>query len=122
MSKTILSVDDSPSIRQAVKLTLTSKGYQVREAGGGRQALQILAAEPVHLILADLNMPEMDGIELIRRVRALAAYRFTPILMLTTESQADKKSQGKVAGATGWIVKPFTPEGLVSVVQRILPI
>lgn len=122
MSKTILSVDDSPSIRQAVKLTLTSKGYQVREAGGGRQALQILAAEPVHLILADLNMPEMDGIELIRRVRALAAYRFTPILMLTTESQADKKSQGKAAGATGWIVKPFTPEGLVSVVQRILPI
>lgn len=122
MSKTILSVDDSPSIRQAVKLTLTSKGYQVREAGGGRQALQILAAEAVHLILADLNMPEMDGIELIRRVRALAAYRFTPILMLTTESQADKKSQGKAAGATGWIVKPFTPEGLVSVVQRILPI
>ncbi len=121
MPKTVLSVDDSPSIRQAVNLTLGSKGYVVREADGGKQALQICAAEPVHLVITDLNMPEMDGIELIRHIRALSAHRFTPILMLTTESQADKKSQGKAAGATGWIVKPFTPDQLVAVVQRVLP-
>jgi two-component system chemotaxis response regulator CheY len=118
--RTILTVDDSPSIRQMVALTLTQHGHQVIEAGDGREALAKLAAQPVHLVITDLNMPNMDGLELIRQARTLPQCRFIPILMLTTESQPEKKMAGKAAGATGWIVKPFTREQLTAVVDKVL--
>ncbi|HNY63883.1 MAG TPA: response regulator [Deltaproteobacteria bacterium] len=120
MSKLILSVDDSPSIRQMVSFTLKNEGYQVIEAEDGRDALSKLGGSQVSLVITDLHMPNMDGIELIRNLRANPAYKFLPIVMLTTESNLDKKSQGKEAGATGWIVKPFKPEQLLAVVKRLL--
>jgi two-component system chemotaxis response regulator CheY len=119
MSKTIMTVDDSASVRQMVSLTLKDAGYSVIEACDGKDALTKLAG-PVDMIVTDLNMPNMDGIEFIRAVRANATYRFVPVVMLTTESQADKKEQGKAAGATGWIVKPFKPEQLLAVARKLL--
>lgn len=118
--RTILTVDDSPSVRQMVALTLTQRGHQVIEAGDGREALAKLTSGTVHLVITDLNMPNMDGLELIRQARALPQCRFMPILMLTTESQPEKKLAGKTAGATGWIVKPFTREQLTAVVDKVL--
>ena len=109
MSKLILTVDDSASIRQMVSFTLKGAGYQVIEASDGKDALSKLSG-PVKMVITDLNMPNMDGIELIRQVRALPGYKFVPSVMLTTESQASKKQEGKSAGATGWIVKPFKPD------------
>ncbi len=120
MSKTIMTVDDSASIRQMVSFTLKSAGYIVIEAVDGRDALNKIENSKVDLILADLNMPNMDGITLIKNVRSNPAYKFVPIVMLTTESQADKKQEGRSAGATGWIVKPFKPEQLVAVVKKVL--
>ncbi len=120
MSKTIMTVDDSASIRQMVSFTLKSAGYIVVEAVDGRDALNKIENTKVDLILADLNMPNMDGITLIKNVRSNPAYKFVPIVMLTTESQADKKQEGRAAGATGWIVKPFKPEQLVAVVKKVL--
>lgn len=120
MSKTILTVDDSASIRQMVSFTLRQAGYQVIEASDGKDALSKLAGTTVHMALTDLNMPNMDGIELIRQLRANPAYKFIPIIMLTTESQIEKKQEGKAAGATGWIVKPFKPEQLLAVVKKVL--
>jgi len=117
---TILTVDDSPSMRQMVALTLTQCGHQVIEACDGRDALAKLSSQPIHLIITDLNMPNMDGFELIRQARALPQFRFVPILMLTTESQPEKKQAGKAAGATGWIVKPFTRDQLKAVVAKVL--
>ncbi len=119
MSKTIMTVDDSASVRQMVAFTLKNEGYDVIEASDGKDALGKLTG-PVHMIVTDLNMPNMDGIELIRNVRANPAYKFIPIIMLTTESQASKKQEGKSAGATGWIVKPFKPEQLLAVVKKVL--
>jgi two-component system, chemotaxis family, chemotaxis protein CheY len=119
MGKTILSVDDSSSVRQLVRFTLSEAGYQVIEACDGQDALTKLAA-PVHLILTDLNMPRLDGIGLIRKVRAMASHKGVPILMLTTESQESRKQEGKAAGATGWIVKPFSPQQLVAVIHKVL--
>lgn len=119
MAKTIMTVDDSASVRQMVTFTLKNAGYDVIEASDGKDALSKLKGE-VHMIVTDLNMPNMDGIELIRQVRAQAAYKFIPIVMLTTESQAAKKQEGKTAGATGWIVKPFKPDQLMAVVQKLL--
>lgn len=119
MSKTIMTVDDSASVRQMVSLTLKDAGYTVIEACDGQDALAKLSG-PVDLIITDLNMPNMDGISLIRNVRALAQYKFVPIVMLTTESQASKKEEGKSAGATGWIVKPFKPEQLLAVAKKLL--
>ncbi len=121
MSKTILTVDDSASIRQTVAFTLKSAGYQVVEASDGKDALSKLETTQVHMVITDLNMPNIDGIELIKRLRGMPAYKFIPIIMLTTESQTDKKQQGKAAGATGWIVKPFKPEQLIAVVKKVLP-
>ncbi|HEU5080894.1 MAG TPA: response regulator [Opitutaceae bacterium] len=118
--KTILTVDDSPSMRQMVALTLAQRGHEIIEACDGRDALEKISAREVHLIITDLNMPNMNGIELIQNVRALPQHRFVPILMLTTESQAEKKQAGKAAGATGWIVKPFTREQLTAVVDKVL--
>ena len=119
MSKTIMTVDDSASVRQMVSLTLKDAGYSVIEACAGKDALAKLSG-PVDMIVTDLNMPNMDGIEFIRNVRAKAQYKFVPIVMLTTESQADKKEQGKAAGATGWIVKPFKPDQLLAVARKLL--
>lgn len=117
--KTIMTVDDSASVRQMVSLTLKDAGYQVIEACDGQDAMSKLNG-PIDLIITDLNMPNMDGIALIRAVRAAAPYKFTPIVMLTTESQASKKDEGKAAGATGWIVKPFKPEQLLAVAKKLL--
>jgi two-component system chemotaxis response regulator CheY len=120
MSKTIMTVDDSASVRQMVSFTLKQAGYQVVEAVDGRDALLKLNGSAVHMMLTDLNMPNMDGIELIRQVRANSSSKFIPIVMLTTESQMEKKQAGKEAGATGWIVKPFKPEQLLAVVKKVL--
>ncbi|NDY57088.1 response regulator [Desulfovibrio sulfodismutans] len=119
MTKTIMTVDDSASVRQMVGFTLKKEGYSVIEASDGKDALGKLKGT-VNMVITDLNMPNMDGIELIKNIRAQAAYKFIPIVMLTTESQATKKQEGKSAGATGWIVKPFTPEQLLAVVKKVL--
>ena len=120
MSKVIMTVDDSSSIRQMVNFTLNEAGYTVVEAVDGQDALNKLNGTSVNMIITDLNMPNMDGITLIKNVRASAATKFLPIVMLTTESQAEKKMQGKAAGATGWIVKPFNQEQLLAVVKKVL--
>jgi len=120
MNKTILTVDDSPSMRQMVAFTLSQAGYHVIEACNGRDALDKLAGATVNLALTDLNMPVMDGIEFIRQMRANPAFKYLPVLMLTTESQPEKKMAGKAAGATGWIVKPFTADQLVAVVNKVV--
>lgn len=120
MGKTIMTVDDSSSVRQMVNFTLKEAGYAVVEAVDGRDALTKLSGAAVHMVITDLNMPNMDGIELIRQVRSNPAYKFIPIIMLTTESQAEKKQEGKAAGATGWIVKPFKPDQLLAVVKKVL--
>jgi len=121
MSKKILTVDDSASIRQMVSFTLKQAGYEVMEAVDGQDGLNKAKSETANLIITDLNMPNMDGIELIRALRQEDNYKFTPILMLTTESDDTKKGEGKSAGATGWIVKPFNPEQLLKVIERVLP-
>ena len=121
MSKTIMTVDDSASVRQMVKFTLQNEGYKVLEAVDGQDALKkFRQLDHLDLLITDLNMPNMDGIELIREVRQLDQFRFLPILMLTSESQEGKKQEGKQAGATGWIVKPFKPEQLIAVIRRVL--
>jgi len=119
MAKTILTVDDSASVRQMVKFTLCSAGYSVIEAVDGQDALAKLASS-VDLVITDLNMPTLDGIGLIRSVRANPFCKGIPIIMLTTDSQESRKQEGKAAGATGWIVKPFTTQQLLAVVRRVL--
>jgi two-component system chemotaxis response regulator CheY len=116
----ILSVDDSTSIRQMVNFTLGKAGYEVVEAVDGKDGLDKAGAGKFDLIITDLNMPNMDGIQMMTAVRKLPGYTFTPILMLTTESQAEKKDAGRKAGATGWIVKPFNAEQLISVIQKLV--
>jgi two-component system chemotaxis response regulator CheY len=116
----ILAVDDSPSMREMVRLALTCAGFEVTHAADGRQALDLACKSVFDLVLSDVNMPEMNGIELIRALRAQASYRHTPILMLTTEASAERKREGKQAGATGWIVKPFDPAQLVATMQKVL--
>ena len=120
MAKTVLVVDDSPTMRQMVAFTLTSAGYQVVEAGNGKEAVgKVTGGAKPDLVVTDLNMPEMDGITLIKEIRKMPALKFTPILMLTTEASDDKKKAGQAAGATGWIVKPFNPVKLVEAVRRV---
>jgi two-component system chemotaxis response regulator CheY len=118
--KTILTVDDSPTIRQMTSLVLQSAGYQVIEAVDGNDALAKLTGKEVDLVLTDINMPEMDGIEFTRQLRSIPAYKFIPVIMLTTESQPEKKQQGKAAGATGWIVKPFNQDQLLAVIKKVM--
>jgi len=120
MAKTILSVDDSNSIRQMVAFTLKGAGYEVIEAVDGQDGLDKAKSRTVDLVLTDQNMPRMDGITLIKSLRAMPAYKSVPILMLTTESGDVMKSQGKAAGATGWIVKPFDPAKLLEVVKKVI--
>ncbi len=116
----ILAVDDSASLRQMVAFTLKSAGHNVTEAADGQQGLNAARTTQFDLVITDVNMPVMDGISLIRELRGLPNYKGTPLLMLTTESAADKKQLGKNAGATGWIVKPFNPDKLLSVIGRVL--
>lgn len=120
MAKKILVVDDSAVIRQVEETVLGNAGYEVISANGGQEALGKLATHTVNLILTDLNMPGVDGVSLIKQVRASGSHRMTPIVMITTESKDTKKQEGKAAGATAWVVKPFTPEQLLGVVKRIL--
>lgn len=120
MAKTVLSVDDSPSVRQMVKLTLAGAGYTVLQAADGAEGLAKAKDTAVDLVVTDLNMPVMNGLDLIRALRQLPAYRGVPILFLTTESDAAMKQEAKAAGATGWITKPFQQEQLVSVVRKVL--
>lgn len=120
MAKTVLIVDDSISMRQVVRMALCSAGYEVIEAEDGRAALQKLNGKKIHLIISDVNMPNMDGISFVKEVKASPNYRFTPIIMLTTESQEEKKQQGKSAGAKAWVVKPFRPEQLLTAVSKLI--
>jgi two-component system chemotaxis response regulator CheY len=120
MSKTILAVDDSASIRQMVSFTLKGAGYQVLEAADGQEAFDRAKNTTVNLVLTDQNMPRMDGLTLVKSLRALSQYKAVPILILTTESSDNMKAQGKAAGATGWIVKPFDPQKLLEVVGKVL--
>ncbi len=120
MAKTVLIVDDSISMRQVVRMALGSAGYDVIEAEDGKAALRKLDGKKIHLIISDVNMPNMDGIAFVKEVKASPNYRFTPIIMLTTESQDEKKQQGKSAGAKAWVVKPFRPEQLLSAVGKLI--
>lgn len=115
----ILAVDDSNSLRQMVVFTLKQSGYQVEEARDGNEGLMKAKTGQVDLVLTDVNMPGMDGITLVKELRKLPGYRFTPILVLTTEAGPEKKQEGKDAGATGWIVKPFSPDQLLATVKRV---
>lgn len=122
MTKRALVIDDSNSMRRMLALTLQSAGFTVDQGANGQEALDALTASgPYDVIITDLNMPVMDGLEFIRKARHLPTSRRTPILMLTTENSPEKKAQGKAAGATGWIVKPFQPDQLVNVVHKVVP-
>lgn len=116
----ILAVDDSASLRRMVCETLKSAGFDVLEACDGQRALEMARTTNVSLVLTDVNMPNMDGITLTRELRGLPSYQFTPILVLTTESSVEKKQQGKAAGATGWIVKPFNPDTLLATIKKVI--
>jgi two-component system chemotaxis response regulator CheY len=119
MGKTIMIVDDSASMRQVVGIALKGAGYAVLEGRDGKDALSKLTGEKVHLIISDVNMPNMDGITFVKQVKLLPAYKFTPIIMLTTESDDAKKREGQAAGARAWVVKPFKPEQLLAAVQKL---
>jgi two-component system, chemotaxis family, chemotaxis protein CheY len=116
----ILAVDDSAAMRQMVGITLASAGHQVEQATDGCEALQLAGREKFDLVITDVNMPNMDGITLVRELRNLANYKFVPMLVLTTEATVERKQQGKAAGATGWLVKPFNPERLLATIAKVL--
>ncbi len=120
MAKTIMTADDSASVRQMIHFTLKQAGYDVVEAKDGVEALAKLNAAPVNMLITDLNMPNMDGITLIQNIRASADLKFLPVVMVTTESMDEKKQEGRSAGASAWIVKPFRPPQLLGVVQKLL--
>lgn len=120
MAKTVMIVDDSISIRQVVGLTLRGAGYDVVEGSNGKDALAKLGRQKVNLIVSDVNMPEMNGIEFVKAVKAQPEYRFLPIIMLTTESGDEKKREGQAAGARAWVVKPFKPDVLLNAVQKLI--
>ncbi|MFT4173914.1 MAG: response regulator [Rhodocyclaceae bacterium] len=119
MAKTIMVIDDSSSMRQIVGMALKGAGYDVVDACDGRDALGKLPAQKVHLIICDLNMPNMDGLSFVRQVKQSADHRFTPVIMLTTEAEESKKKEGQAAGARAWIVKPFQPATMVAAVQKL---
>ena len=120
MAKTIMIVDDSSSLRTVVGIALKGAGYDVVEGCDGKDALSKLTGQKVHLIVSDVNMPNMDGITFVKAVKQLPAYKFTPIVILTTESQDEKKKQGQEAGAKAWVLKPFKPDQLLAVVQKLV--
>lgn len=119
MAKTIMIVDDSASMRRVVGIALKGAGYDVLEGSDGKDALAKLTGQKVHMIISDVNMPVMDGIAFLKAVKQMPAYKFTPVIMLTTESAEEKKREGQAAGARAWVVKPFQPEQLVNAVQRL---
>jgi two-component system chemotaxis response regulator CheY len=121
MAKKILIVDDSESVRMIARIALREQGYEVVEAGNGVEALQQLDAERVNLVISDVNMPEMDGITLLKQIKASAKHKFMPIIMLTTEAGQDKKDEGRAAGAKAWITKPFQPNVLIAAVSKLMP-
>jgi len=116
----ILAVDDSASMRQMVSFTLKSAGFQVTEASDGVEGLKAAKSGSFDVVISDVNMPNMDGLEMVKEIRSLPSYKFVPILMLTTESSGDKKQAGRSAGATGWIVKPFNPDQLLATVKKVI--
>jgi two-component system, chemotaxis family, chemotaxis protein CheY len=120
MAKTILVVDDSTSVRQVVGITLKGAGYEVIEGVDGQDALKKLTGQKIHLIISDVNMPNMDGITFVKEVKKLAAYKFTPVIMLTTESHESKKQEGQLAGAKAWVVKPFQPAQMLAAVTKLI--
>ena len=120
MAKTIMIVDDSASLRQVVGIALKGAGYDVLEGCDGKDALAKLTGQKVHLIISDVNMPNMDGISFVKALKQLANYKFTPVIMLTTESQEAKKQEGQAAGAKAWVVKPFKPEQMLGAVQKLV--
>ncbi|GLX15730.1 MULTISPECIES: response regulator [Pseudomonas] len=120
MSKTVLIVDDSASIRQVVSITLKGAGYQVIEGCDGKDALSKLDGRKVHLIISDVNMPNMDGITFVKNVKQMPAYKFTPVIMLTTEAGEAKKEEGRAAGAKAWVVKPFQPAQMLTAVSKLI--
>ena len=119
MAKLMMVVDDSASMRRVVGIALKTAGYDVIEGVDGKDALGKLTGQKVHMIISDVNMPVMDGIAFLKAVKQMPAYKFTPVIMLTTESAEEKKREGQAAGARAWVVKPFQPEQLVSAVQRL---
>ncbi|EKO3731330.1 response regulator [Vibrio metschnikovii] len=121
MSKTILVVDDSAAIRQVVSLALKGAGYQTIEAIDGADALRKIQGVKVHLVISDVNMPNMDGLTLLKELKKQPATKFTPVIMLTTESEASKKDQGRLAGAKAWVVKPFVPDQILAAVNKLMP-
>ena len=120
MGKTIMVVDDSASLRQVVGIALKGAGYDVIEGRDGVDALSKCTGQKIHLVVCDVNMPNMDGITFVKEFKKLASYRFTPVIMLTTESQEAKKREGQAAGAKAWVVKPFKPEVLLGAVQKLV--
>jgi len=120
MSKTVMIVDDSASLRQVVNMALRSAGYEVLEACDGRDALNKLTGQRIHLVISDVNMPNMDGITFVREMKKLEPYKFTPVIMLTTEAQEGKKQEGQSAGAKAWVVKPFQPQQMLSAVAKLI--
>ena len=121
MPRKALVVDDSASMRQLVSLTLVKEGYAVVEAANGQEGLKQLGVGSFDVIITDLNMPVMDGITFVQQVRAKSALKFTPVLLLTTETRADQKSKARAAGATGWLTKPFEPAALIGALKKVLP-
>ena len=120
MAKTILIVDDSTSLRQVVTIALKGAGYEVIEACDGIDALKKLNGQKIHLIVSDVNMPNMDGISLLREIKQQASYKYTPVIMLTTEAAQEKMAEGKAAGAKAWVVKPFQPDRLLTAVSKLV--
>ncbi|OZG41455.1 two-component system response regulator [Aeromonas sp. A35_P] len=120
MTKTVLIVDDSATIRQVVGMTLKGAGYEVMEASDGKDALKKLDGKKINLIISDVNMPNMDGISFVKEAKKLASYKFTPVIMLTTESQDSKKQEGQAAGAKAWVVKPFQPDQMLAAVAKLI--
>ena len=120
MTKTVMIIDDSASIRLVVSITLKKAGYDVLEAEDGEDALNKLTGQKVHLIVCDVNMPNMDGISFLKAVKQNQSYKFTPIIMLTTESQEGKKREGRAAGAKAWVVKPFKPDRMIAAIEKLI--
>ncbi|HEY9051592.1 MAG TPA: response regulator [Gammaproteobacteria bacterium] len=120
MAKTILIVDDSRSLREVVAIALKGAGYDVIEAGDGKEGLSKLDGTKIHLIISDVNMPVMDGISMVKEIKTMPAYKFTPVIMLTTESGTDMKEAGKEAGVKAWVIKPFKPDQMLSAVSKLI--
>lgn len=121
MAKRILTIDDSKTIRDMLRLTLLDAGFEVLQAVDGQEGIEVLAKEPVDVVITDINMPKMDGYGVIRHMRADAAHKSTPVLVLTTESETEKRDLAREAGATGWMVKPFDPDRLIATINKVAP-